>query len=51
MLHKIPILWKKAWSKSCLELNYLQKKSVDAHVYLSPPPHRYGAQKIDMVEI
>ncbi len=34
MLRKIPIIWKKALSKSCLELNSLQK-SRGAHISIS----------------
>ncbi len=43
MLRKIPILWKKASSKSCLKLNSLQKSN--GRIYLSLPGVELGGSK------
>ncbi len=50
MLGKILIIWKKASSKSCLELNSLQKRQW-AHMPTSAREWNKGAQNIEMVEI
>ncbi len=44
MLQKIPLIWKKDSSKSCLELNSLQK-SQWAHIFISH--HRSKAKGLE----
>ncbi len=48
MLRKIPIIWKKVSSKSCLALHSLQK-SQWAHMPISasPPPPLGGARRLE----
>ncbi len=45
MLPKIQIIWKKVSSKSCLELNSLQKSQL-ARMYISPQSGDKGLERL-----